>query len=79
MSEFRERMPELELSPEMRVRGCNTLDELYAVLRDLKEVRGKERVFPAEEIIGYIKEVKLDHVTRSLGIRDTAKRIILHE
>jgi len=80
----------LRIEPEYRIRGCNTLEELYFVLRDLGEVQGMNRTYPAEKIITSIQsaadrhqkglesvvEEALEGVTRTFGIRDKARELV---
>ena len=80
----------LEITPEYRIRGCNTLDELYLVLRDLKEIPGKHRMYDAEELVRRIGdavtlhmsgapggvEAQLELVTRAYGLRDKARELV---
>ena len=80
----------LELSPEMRIRGCNTLEELYYVLRAMKQIEGSQQTHSAESVIGFIQQaeeekgrgaaevdVYLKFVTKNLGIREKARKLIL--
>ncbi|HXK36655.1 MAG TPA: hypothetical protein VJ553_03680 [Candidatus Paceibacterota bacterium] len=85
-----ERPSEPEISPEYRIRGCLGLDELYYVLRDLKEVQGSRQTYTAEQLIEQIEkavfahqhdlavgvEMELNKVTKTFGIRDKARELI---
>ncbi len=76
----------------MRVRGCNTLDELYLVLRDIGEIKGSRQTYTPDKLIEAIKNVEklatdspgaarsgLEYITNTYGIRDTVRRLVLHE
>lgn len=68
---------------ESKLVNAYSLEDIYEILRGVGTVEGSQRAYPAEELIGMIKEVAagsqevtLEHITNTYGLRAAVKNVL---